>query len=141
MGAKAALVISSLWLMFVVAGEAAYAQTIQYTVRDIALKSGESTEFADVYFITANCKSILKATPEVEILDGPPGVTAVINATNIVPRTVGCAKPVAGGKLVITAKDIQEQSYTRLVLRINYKTLNGDRQSSANINLALFPPN
>ena len=46
-----------------------------------------------------------------------------------------------GGKLVITAKDIEEPSYTRMVLRIRYKTLNGDRQRSENINISLFPQN
>jgi len=115
------------------------AQTIQFTVKDVALKSGESAELADVSYITASCKSVLKATPEVEILDGPPGVTAAINPAKVVPRGLGCAKPVSGGKLVITAKDIQEPSYTRMVLRINYKTLSGDRQRSVNINISLFP--
>jgi hypothetical protein len=95
----------------------------------------------DVFYITTSCKSLLKGTPEVEILDGPPGVTAAINPAKVVPRGFGCANPVSGGKLVITAKNIQEPSYTRMVLRINYKTLNGDRQRSENINISLFPPN
>ena len=140
-GAKAALVVSSLLLTLMVSGGHAKSQTIQRTVHDIALKNGETSELGDVYYINSNCKSMLKATPEVEILDGPPGVTVAINAANIVPRSHSCAKPVPGGKLTITAKDIQEQSYTRMVLRINYKTLSGDRQRSANYNIALFPPN
>jgi hypothetical protein len=135
-----ASVILSL-LLFFASGRAGHAQTIQFTVRNIALKSGESTELADVFYISTNCKSLLKDTPTVEILDGPPGVVAVINAANVVPRSLGCANPVAGGKLVVTAKDIQEHSYTRMVLRINYKTLNGDRQRSKNINVSLFPQN
>ena len=118
----------------------AQAQTIQFTVRDIALKSGESTEFGDVFFIGTNCKSLLKDTPVVEILDGPPGVTAVVNEAKVVPHAYGCASPVAGGKLVISARDIKDYSYTRMVLRITYKTLDGDRQRSQDINIALFPP-
>ena len=35
----------------------------------------------------------------------------------------GCANPVAGAKLLLTASDIQDYSYTRLVLRITYKTV------------------
>jgi hypothetical protein len=128
-------------LMSVAGGGVAQAQTIQFTVHDIALKSGESSELGDVYFISSNCKSMLKGTPEVEIMDGPPGVTVAINPAKVVPRFYGCANPVAGGKLTISAKDIQEQSYTRMVLRVNYKTLNGDRQHSKSINVALFPPN
>jgi hypothetical protein len=127
-------------ILFLTSG-AAQAQTIQFTVHDIALKSGESSELGDVYFISSNCKSMLKGTPEVEIMDGPPGVTVAINAAKVVPRYYGCVNPVAGGKLTITAKDIQEQSYTRMVLRVNYKTLSGDRQQSRSVNVALFPPN
>jgi len=134
-------VIAALCLAFVLPRESAQAQTIQRSAQEISLRSGESTEYANVFFIGMNCKSLLKGLPEVEILDGPPGVTATINAANVVPRGLGCAKPVTGGKLLITAKDIQEHSYTRMVLRINYKTLNGDRQRSEQVNISLFPPN
>ena len=120
---------------------ASQAQTIQFTVREIALKSGESSELGDIFFVSTSCKSLLKGTPEVEILDGPPGVTAAINPAKVIPRTLGCANPVPGGKLVITAKDIEEHSYTRMILRINYKTAIGDRQRSENINISLFPKN
>jgi hypothetical protein len=122
-------------------GANAQAQSIQFTVREIALKNGESTELGDVYWLNTNCKSLLKSTPEVEILDGPPGVTVAINPAKVVPRNYGCSNPVSGGKLVITAKDVQDYSYTRMVLRIRYKTLEGDREHSVSINIALFPPN
>jgi hypothetical protein len=137
-GSKATLIFALLVGMLI-GGSAAQAQTIQFTVKDVALKSGESTELGNVFFIGTNCKSLLKETPAVEILDGPPGVTAVVNAAKVVPHGYGCANPVTGGKLVITAGDIQEYSYTRMVLRITYKTLDGDRQRSENINIALFP--
>jgi hypothetical protein len=108
-----------LWLLLLLlVGGGAQAQTIQFTVKEIALKNGDSTELGDVYYISTNCKSMLKSTPEVEILDGPPGVAATINAAKVVPRGLGCANPVSGGKLVITAKDIRDYSYTRMVIRI-----------------------
>jgi hypothetical protein len=117
----------------------ATAQTIYFGVDDIALKNGESTEVAEVYYIGQNCKSLLKATPEVEILDGPPGVTATINNAKVVPRSVGCASPVPGGKLVISAQGIEDYSRTRMVLRIKLKTSLGDRQYSRDVNISLFP--
>jgi hypothetical protein len=141
MHVKHTVVLALASLMLVIFAGGAQAQTIQFSVRDIALKNGESTEFGDVFYITANCKSVLKATPEVEILDGPPGVTAAINAAKVVPHGWGCANPVAGGKLVISAKDVQDYSYTRMVLRINYSTLDGPRQRTQNINVTLFPSN
>jgi len=135
---KAVLVALSLVFLGVLPG-ATLAQTIQFSTHEIALKNGESTELAQVFYIGLNCQSLLKSTPTVEILDGPPGVTATIVAADVVPRSVSCAKPVAGGRLIIKAQDVQEHSYTRMVLRINYKTLNGDRQRAENINIALFP--
>ena len=120
---------------------AVHAQSIQFTVKEIALKNGEATELGDVWYINANCKSLLKSTPEVEILEGPPGVAVSIHAAKVVPRAYSCANPVSGGKLTISAKDVGEYSYTRMVLRIRYKTLDGDRERSENINIALFPPN
>jgi hypothetical protein len=130
----------SLLLASVLFGANAYAQ-LQFAVREIALKNGESTELGDEYWINTNCKSLLKSTPEVEILDGPPGVTAAIIAVKVVPHLYGCSNPVAGGRLVITAKDVQDYSYTRMVLRTRYKTLDGNRERSVSINIALFPSN
>jgi hypothetical protein len=92
-----------------------------------------------VYHIGHNCQSLLSGKPEVEIIEGPPGVTAVIKEEKVVPRTYGCAKPVPGGKLVLTAKDIEDYSRTRMVLRINLKTRQGDRQYSRDLNISLFP--
>lgn len=111
-GRSAVLIFSSMLLASFVSGRAGQAQTIQFTVRDIALKSGESVELHDVFYISLNCKSVLKGTPEVEILDGPPGVTAAINPAKVVPRSYGCAKPVPGGKLVITAKDTATRGWS-----------------------------
>jgi hypothetical protein len=126
-------------LLFLIGGQAVQAQTIQFTATDVALKNGESTEIGDVFYISLNCRSLLKGTPTVEIVDGPPGVVAVINPATVVPRSVGCANPVGGGKLVVTARNVEEYSYTRMVLRVIYKTLEGDRQRSVNINITLFP--
>jgi hypothetical protein len=113
-------------------GVDAHAQSIQFSVREIALKNGESTELGDEYWINSNCKSLLKSTPEVEILDGPPGVTAAIIAAKVVPHLFSCVNP---------AKDVQDYSYTRMVVRTRYKTLDGNRERSVTINIALFPSN
>jgi hypothetical protein len=138
-GNKAFLILAFLVVMLF-GGGAVQAQTIQRSVLDIALKSGETTELGDVYMIGSNCKSMLKGTPVVEILDGPPGVTVAINPAKVVPHYYSCSNPVAGAKLLLTATDIQDYSYTRLVLRITYKTVDGERQRSENFNIALFPP-
>ena len=134
------VVFAAFALLLVCFGSApARAQSIYFGVSNIALKNGESTEFGDVYLVNRNCKSVLTETPHVEILDGPPGVTADIKPAKVVPRSYGCAQPVAGGKLIISAKDIEEVSRTRMVLRFSYKTRSGERQRSHDINVSLFP--
>jgi hypothetical protein len=117
----------------------ANAQTVYFDVHSIALKSGESAELGQVYYIGTTCKSLLKATPEVEILDGPPGVTAAIKEEMVVPRTLGCTKPVPGGKLIVTASEVEEYGRARMVLRIKLKTSLGDRQYSRDVNISLIP--
>jgi hypothetical protein len=68
---RAIFLISALCLACVLGGAPAQAQTISGTLA-IALKSGESFELGDVYWISSTCNSMLIGTPEVEILDGPP---------------------------------------------------------------------
>lgn len=121
------------------AGGSAGAQTIQAAVSDIALKNGESTEFADVWWISNDCRSLLIGTPEVEIMEGPPGVSAVIKPAKVVPRTYSCANAIPGGKMIITAESVEEHSRSTMVLRITFKTRNGVRQRSRNIRVTLFP--
>lgn len=117
----------------------ANAQTIQVAVRDIVLKNGETTEYADLWYISRDCKSLMTGTPEVEIMEGPPGVSVEVRATKVVPRGLSCAKPIAGGKLIIAAKGVDEYSRSTMVLRITYRTRNGDRQRAEHVRVTLFP--
>ena len=120
------------------AGAVAQAQTITGTP-SVALKNGESFELADAYWISSTCKSMLVSTPEVEILDGPPGITVAVREAMVTPRFWNCAKPIKGGKVIITAKEIEEPSYTTLTVRFKLKTKEGERQYSQVYNISLFP--
>jgi hypothetical protein len=104
----------------------------------IALKSGESIELGNVYWVS-HCRSLLKSTPEVEVLEGPPQVTVSVKEAMVLPRAQSCAKKVPGGIIVITAKDIDDPSYTHLSVRVNYKTKDGDRKFGHVYNLHLVP--
>jgi hypothetical protein len=77
--------------------------------------------------------------PEVEVLDGPPGVTVSIKEDMVLPRAQNCASRVKGGTLVIAAKDIEDTSFSELTVRITYRTRDGDRKFSRIYNLSLFP--
>jgi len=107
-------------------------------VGTISLKSGESAELGPLYFVV-NCRSMLKGTPEVEILEGPPGLTASVKEQMVLPRAQNCANRVKGGMLVVTAKEIENNSFGELNLRVTYHTLDGDRKSTVIYNVSLFP--
>jgi hypothetical protein len=135
-GVRAVLTILHLGIVGI-AGSVAHAQTITGSAT-IALRSGESAEMGDIYWVT-NCRSNLKSTPEVEILDGPPGISVAIKAAMVTPRAQRCSNQVPGGKLVISAEKIEDPSYTPLTIRITYHTRDGDRKSGLVYNLSLFP--
>lgn len=104
----------------------------------IALKSGEALELGNVYYVI-NCKSQLKATPEAEMIEGPPQVSVAIKEGMVLPRWQRCAKKVPGGTIVITAKEIEDPSLTSITVRVIYKTKDGERKSSHVYNLQLLP--
>jgi hypothetical protein len=104
----------------------------------IALKSGESAEVLNVFLI-ANCRSIAIGSPELEILEGPPELSVTIKEQPIIPRAYNCANPVPGGKVVVTAKDVDERKEAKLTFRVKYKGKAGDRQFSYIYNVSLFP--
>jgi hypothetical protein len=102
------------------------------------LKSGESVEMGPVYWV-ANCRSIMIGMPEVEILEGPPAVTLSVKEGMVLPRRQNCAKPVPGGTLIISAKDVTEPMEGKLTYRLKYKTKDGDRQVSRVYSVSLYP--
>jgi hypothetical protein len=114
------------------------AQSWQMNTQSYALKSNESVEVMDLYWVT-NCRSLLTSPPEVTILDGPPGVTTSVTEAMVLPRFQQCSKPVKGAKLKLSADKIEDQSYSMMTLRIKYKTKDGERDKSMTFSLALFP--
>ncbi len=107
--------------------------------KGIALKSGESAELGTVYWIARDCRSKLTNFGGIDILEGPSEVTVTIREQPVKPERRSCTDKVPGGMLVIKAGDIKEQSHSKLTFRVNYKTKDGDRQSSRIYNLSLYP--
>jgi hypothetical protein len=107
-------------------------------VNTISLRSGESVDLFDTFYVIA-CRSQLKSTPEVEIVEGPPQVSVSIKEGMVLPRGQNCSQRVPGGTLVLTAKEIEDPSFSRLTVRILYKTRDGDRRLSHVYNLELVP--
>jgi hypothetical protein len=106
----------------------------------VALKSGETAELGNLFFVV-NCRSTLKGTMTVEVLEGPPEITASIRLQQIIPRIQNCAKPVPGGVLLLSAaKEIKARTQAKVVLRVKYPIVDGgERQKSFDIDLILLP--
>jgi hypothetical protein len=116
-----------------------FATASAHAAEVIALKSGETADVANVWWV-ANCRSLLKGPMTVEVLEGPPEVTASIKEQKIVPHNQNCAKPVDAGVLQITAaKDIKARIQAKLVLRVKYPTVDGERQKGHDIDLTIIP--
>lgn len=114
------------------------AANAQDTLRRISVKNGESVDLGTVYYVS-NCRSIMVGLPDIEVLEGPSGVALSIREEPVLPRRQSCAAKVAGGTLVLTAKDVTEPAEAKLTYRLNYKTKDGPRQSSGALIVSLFP--
>lgn len=126
-------------LSFVIAGAVSSGNCrAEERVERVALKAGESVELHTVYWVS-NCRSIMVGIPEIEVLEGPPGVTLSIKEGKVLPRRQGCVNPVPGGTLVATAKDIEKPLNTTITYRLKYKTKDGDRPRGYVFRLSLFP--
>lgn len=102
------------------------------------VKSGESIEIGTVYYVS-HCRSIMVGMPELQVLEGPSEVSLSIREEPVLPRTQGCANKIAGGTIMLTAKGITEPSESKLAYRVNYKTRDGDRQTSRTYLISLYP--
>jgi hypothetical protein len=122
--------------IFFGASEPAQAQLSQAIMTEVALKSGETVDLSDISW-TINCKNFLKGVPEVEILQGPPGVTASIKEKMVLPRIKQCPNRVRGGTLSVSANDVTEDSTSVLLLRLKYPTLEGRRDRNWSVRVVL----
>ena len=108
----------------------------QHAPRRIALKSGESTELRNFYAVQ-HCRSILIGTPVLDVLEGPKELTVTFKEGAKLPTK--CTKPVPGGTVIATAKEIKTRQEAKLTIRLKFKTRIGERQTSNSYIVSLFP--
>ena len=75
--------------------------------------------------------------PVVDVLEGPEEITISLKEGTKVPQK--CTKPVQGGTVVATAKDVRGPKEAKLTIRLKFNTKVGERQSSSIYNVLLFP--
>jgi hypothetical protein len=110
----------------------------QNSPRSIALKNGESIDLMPV-FGEKNCRSILTATPTVEVLESPPEIKVAVREEMVTPRRATCKDKIKGGVVFVTANDVKARTEGKLTFRIKYKSKDGERQTAHTYNVTLFP--
>jgi hypothetical protein len=110
----------------------------QDSTRTIALKNGESIDLMPVYG-ERNCRSILTATPTVEVLESPPELKVTVREELVTPRRAACKDKIKGGVVVVTANDVKARTEGKLTFRIKYKSKDGEKQTAHTYNATLFP--
>jgi hypothetical protein len=104
----------------------------------LAIRNGESVELHLIYYVS-HCRSIMVGLPEVEILEGPAELSLSIREEAVLPRRLGCAAKVAGGTLLLTAKDVSDKIHANLIYRLKYLAKDGPRETSSTYFVSLFP--
>jgi hypothetical protein len=104
----------------------------------LAVRNGESIELHSIYYVS-HCRSIMIGLPEIEILEGPPEVNLGIREEPVLPRRQGCAAKVAGGTLLLTAKDVSDKVEANFTYRLKYRTTDGPRETSHAYIISIFP--
>lgn len=104
----------------------------------ISLKSGETLEIMNLSY-SVNCDSQLNSPPLAQVMEGPTEVSVTVKEAMVVPREQNCDKPQKGGKLLFSAKDIDDYSTSTLTVRITYDTREGERNPSYSFNIILLP--
>jgi hypothetical protein len=109
----------------------------QQAPRHITLKSGESTELRNFYFVNQQCQSLMIGTPVLDVLEGPEELTVALKEGPKIPTK--CKNRVPGGAVVATAKEVKARKEAKLTIRLTFKTRIGERQTSSSYLVTLFP--
>jgi hypothetical protein len=113
-------------------------QAQQDQLQRIAAKSGESIELHTV-FAQANCRSTLLATPEIEVLEGPPELTLSIKEEMVAAPITGCHNKLKGGVVIATIGDVKKPIEGKLTYRVKFKTKVKNNQLGKTYYYSLFP--
>jgi hypothetical protein len=133
---KTCAAICVLALPFFVMSDGANAQ--QNEIQRIAAKSGETIELYPVW-AQVNCRSTLLATPEVEVLEGPPELTFSVREQMVAAPATECHNKLKGGMVIVTVGDVKKSLEGKLTIRVKFKTKAQNGQRARTFYYSLFP--
>ena len=114
------------------------AQAQQNLTQRIAAKSGETIELFNV-FAQVNCRSILLATPEVDVLEGPAELTVTVKEQMVPVPKFDCPNKLKGGTVLAVIGKVDHPIEGKLTFRVKFKTKAVNNQQAYTYNYSLFP--
>lgn len=115
---------------------AAAAQTAPVT--PIAIKGGETVDIGPIYWVNSQtCQSLSTTKSDVEILEGPPGITIDVKEDMVIPVAYGCKNKIKGGHIMLTVPEGVETSAARLIIRLTHHAKDGDHKRGMVYNLLI----
>jgi hypothetical protein len=120
-------------------GTMAMAQDAAVTL--FSIKDGETLLLRNVTIVSPNCESLFEAFEDIDVIEGSPELTLKFEPGLVTTNTTRgpCPKPVAGGQVFITAKEVIERKEVPLTFRVRYNTKNGPWQQTVKFRILMFP--
>jgi hypothetical protein len=93
----------------------------------VTIRDGETILLRNFAVVTPDCRSMFQHFDGIDTMVAPPEVTLTfepgkVYVTNLASNP--CEKPVSGGNIIISAKDVTEQREAELVIRLRYTLQN-----------------
>jgi dienelactone hydrolase len=106
-----------------------------------SIKSGETLPIRVVTLVTATCDPLFLDFEGIDVLEGPPELSLQFEPgmVHTFTTTHECPKPVNGGTVVGTAKEVTGRKEALLAFRVRMKTKQGPKQLTARYRVLLFP--
>jgi hypothetical protein len=101
-------------------------------------KSGAVIDLRPV-FRQVNCRGMLLATPEVEILQGPPELTLSVRDEMVEVPAANCPRKIKGAMVVATIGQVSQPIEGRLIFRVKYKGKYRNTQTGHAYDFSLSP--
>jgi hypothetical protein len=103
-----------------------------------AAKAGETIDLGPIYWVNAQtCQSLAIAKSDVEMLEGPPGLTFNVKDEMVVPTAQNCKNKVKGGRVMMTIPADIEASSAHVVVRIIHHDRNGEQKRGFAFNILI----
>jgi len=106
-----------------------------------SIKSGETLLLRSLTTVTPNCEPLFESFDSIDVIEGPPELSLKFEPGRVKTYTTShtCPEAVPGGRIMVTAKSVDERREAMLVFRVSYQTKTGPWQQTIRFRMLMFP--